>query len=94
MDEKLSVRISEFFRTGRFLEAAALLESAGGTTPDYRTLHNQAAALEAGATLRLTLPLSPRIEPGIEDLSMKPVLAEDLRDLLVETPEDDRTLLV
>lgn len=47
-----------------------------------------------GATLRLTLPVSPRIESGIEDLSLKPVLSEDLRELLVEIPEDEGLLLV
>jgi len=46
-----------------------------------------------GTRVRMRLPMSPRVESGIEDLAIKPVLAEDLRDLLVDVPEDEGLLI-
>ena len=60
--------------------------------------HGGTIALEAnepkGTTVRMKLPVSPRVESGIEDLAIRPVLSEDLRDLLIETKEGEGLLLV
>ena len=47
----------------------------------------------AGVIACMRLPVSPRVESGIEDLSLKSVLSEDLRDLLVDAPEDEGLLV-
>ena len=71
-----------------------------GLSQAKRTVERHGGTLTLGAnepkgtTVRVRLPMSPRVESGIEDLTIKPVLSEDLRDLLVEAEEDEGLLLV
>jgi len=46
-----------------------------------------------GTIARMTLPVSPRVESSIEPLTIRPVLAEDRRELLADVSEDEGLLL-
>ena len=68
-------------------QARRTVERHGGTL----TLESEEGV---GTTVCMRLPMSPVVENGIEDLTLRSVLAEDLRDLLAETLEDEGLLLV
>ena len=49
---------------------------------------------EGGVVFTIRLPLSPEILPSVQDLKLRPVLFEELRELMMELPEDEQLLII
>lgn len=94
MDDETLSRIFQFgFSTKKFGSGLGLSQAR-----EYVRMHGGSIEVESrpgeGSTFTVTLPLSPDIRPGVHELTLRPALFEDLRELMMELPEDKELVIL